>query len=367
MDRDRYIRLASESIQGIAPSREICQTILDPAQTELLPLLDAAFEVRKHYHQKRVTVHILNNAQSGHCPEDCGYCSQAGGSDAEIESYGIKPDHEILEEARLAYQGGAFRYCMVYAGRGPSDTRLKKLAGLIKQIKDKYPLEICVSAGLVDQNGARMLKEAGLDRLNHNLNTSESFYPEICTTHTWQDRLNTLQAAGQAGLQTCSGLIVGMGETQNDVIDVAFNLRELKVPSIPVNFLVPIEGNTISQPQGLSPEYCLRVLCLYRFVNPTAEIRAAAGREGHLRGMEVMALYPASSLFLDGYLTTRGGTRRRTLQMIRDAGFDIVSDIPLDDLIEREAPNGHPGYQIPDLSQQSIMKDLGQLRPAGQK
>ena len=361
MNRAFYFDLADRAIAGEIFSREICEQILKSLDVELLPLLDAAYQVRKKFRGFEVTVHIINNIQNGHCPEDCHYCAQAKSSKAEIEEYPIKSDEEILAEAKAAYDKGAFRYCMVSAGRGPSVRRTEKLAELIRKIKALNPKgEVCVSAGLLNDDSARTLKEAGLDRLNHNLNTSQDRYPHICTTHTYSDRLKTLESARKAGIQLCSGLIAGMGEKSQDIIDVALQLRELKAESIPVNFLVPIEGNKLTEAQDLTPQYCLRILCLYRFLNPSSELRVAAGREGHLRSMEVMALYPANSLFLQGYLNTRGSSNLKTLRMIKDAGFVIKSEINLDDLIAREE-NGQDAFLVDDA--QVLIKDLGDLRP----
>jgi len=361
MDRTFYVNLAQTSLSDRILSHEDCEKILISPDVELLPLLDAAFQVRKTYAGTQVKVHVINNIQNGLCPEDCHYCAQARTSDAPIEKYPVKSDEEILAEAKAAYESGAYRYCMVSSGRGPSERRIEYLVQLIKKIKSLYPIHICVSAGLIGEGGVQKLKDAGLDRLNHNLNTSEIFYPKICTTHTYQERLNTLKAANSVGLEICSGIIVGMGETHRDVIDVALNLRELKSPSIPVNFLIPIEGNILNQHHGLTPEYCLRVLCLFRFLNPTAEIRVAAGREGHLRGMEVMSLYPANSLFMDGYLNTRGSSMAKTLRMIKDAGFTIDADKTIDELLKKaetdEIAHGFDGTKV-------LMKGLNELRPS---
>ena len=330
-----------------------CARILSDASLEILPLLDAAFQVRKTYFGLEVRVHILNNAQNGHCPEDCHYCAQAKSSKADIEEYGMKPDEEMLQEARTAYAKGASCYCMVFAGRSASQSRIDRLKRVLAQIKSEFPdKEICVSTGFVSNEGAVELKQAGLDRLNHNLNTSEAHYPHICTTHTFADRLNTLLAAKSAGLKVCSGMIVGMGEEHADIIEVAKRLRALKAESIPVNLLVPIEGNVLtSQESHLTPDFILRVLCLFRFLNPSSEIRVAAGRELHLRSLEVMALYPANSLFLQGYLNAKGSSNARTLRMIKDAGFSIKSELDLDDLI------GSDGLK-------AELKTLKELRPA---
>ncbi|MBI3314667.1 MAG: biotin synthase BioB [Candidatus Omnitrophica bacterium] len=362
MNRSFYIDLARQSMAGEELSDGLCGRILGDETLEILPLLDAAYEVRKTFRGKEVVVHIINNAQNGHCPEDCHYCAQAKTSKADIEEYGLKSDAEMLEEARQAYSKGAYRYCMVFAGRGASPARVERLTRLITSIKSEFPhKEICVSTGFVTPEAAVSLKQAGLDRLNHNLNTSESYYPNICTTHTFADRLNTLLAARQAGIELCSGMIVGMGETHADIIEVAKRLRLLKAASIPVNLLVPIEGNLLSEPKNLTPQFALRVLCLFRFLNPKAEIRVAAGREGHLRSMEVMALYPANSLFLQGYLNSKGASNRRTLQMIKDAGFEIKSDMSIDDLIKNDKiKNDDFGGDDAKV----VLKGLKDLRPA---
>ena len=322
-----YNKLTTSSLHGELLSDTCCEKILTGSDVELLPLLDAAYRVRKTYFQNEVQLHILNNAQNGHCPEDCGYCAQANSATTDIETYPLKPEAEILEEAKRAYESGAYRYCIVMSGRGPSPKRVSHLAKLIQTVKARYPVEVCLSAGLIDVEAAHILKAAGLDRLNHNLNTSETHYPKICSTHTYQDRMETLQAAQTVGLACCSGVIVGMGEGTEDLIQVAKALRQLEVASLPVNFFLPIAGTQLSETPTLTPEYCLRVLCLYRFLNPRAEIRVAAGREHHLRSMEVMALYPANSMFIDGYLNAEGSTASWTIEMIRDAGFTVKTNL----------------------------------------
>jgi len=320
---ERISRLAEQALRDEPPSCEDALWILDGEDVELLPLLHAAYLPRERHFGRKVMVHILNNVQNGLCPEDCGYCSQSSDSAAAIRKYPIKSDAEIFAAAEHAAKSGASRYCMVLSGRGPTIERTRKLASLIRQLKDRYPIEVCLSAGLIEDTHAEILAEAGLDRLNHNLNTSESHYGKVCTTHTYADRLRTLEAAHKSGIETCSGFILGMGESSSDVVELAFRLRELEVPSIPVNFLIPIEGNPLQADGSLTPERCLRTLALVRFVNPRAEIRAAGGREGHLRALEPLALYPANSLFVEGYLTTRGDAVADTYRMIRDAGFEI--------------------------------------------
>lgn len=353
METTFYQELTTTSLQGEVHPDAYCEKILTESEVELLPLLEAAYQVRKTYFQNEVQLHILNNAQNGYCPEDCGYCAQASSATTDIEAYSLKPDAEILEEAKRAYESGAYRYCIVMSGRGPSPKRVSHLAELIHTVKVRYPIEVCLSAGLIDVESAHILKTAGLDRLNHNLNTSEAHYPNICSTHSYQDRMETLQAAQTAGLACCSGVIVGMGEGTSDLIKVAKELRRLEVASLPVNFFLPISGTQLVGTPTLTPDYCLRVLCVYRFLNPRAEIRIAAGREHHLRSMEVMALYPANSMFIEGYLNAEGSAASRTMEMITDAGFTVkTNDEDTDQRNQKEVEK-----------RDVLLKELKVLRP----
>jgi len=321
---DPYAQLAEEALADRPPSPDQARWVLDGEDVALLPLLHAALQPREKHFGRSVSIHVLNNVQNGLCPEDCGYCAQSKVSKAAIRQYAMKSDEEIFEAAEAAAQGGAARYCLALSGRGPSVPRTRRLADLIAKLKAEYRMEICLSVGILGDEQAKLLGEAGLDRLNHNLNTSESHYDKITSTHTWQDRVDTLAAARRNGIETCSGLIIGMGESSDDIIEVGFKLRELDTPSIPVNFLIPIEGNPVQEDGSLTPERCLRTLCLMRFINPRAELRMAGGREGNLRGLQSLGLYPANSLFVGGYLTTRGDPFADTYAKIEDAGFEVA-------------------------------------------
>jgi biotin synthase len=348
-----YATLAERALADDPPRADEAEALLDGRGVELLPLLHAAYAPRERHFGRKVMVHVLNNVQNGLCPEDCGYCSQNRDSTAAIRQYPMKPEREILEEAERAARAGASRYCMVLSGRGPTLAYTRRLAAVIAEVKRRYPVEVCLSAGLIDGEKAGILADAGLDRLNHNLNTSERHYPRICSTHTFADRVATLEAARRAGIETCSGLIMGMGEETRDLVEVAFKLRELEVPSIPVNFLIPIEGNQVTHDGSLTPERCLRTLCVMRLVNPRAEIRIAGGREGNLRSLQPLALYPANSLFVEGYLTTRGDAARDTYQMIHDAGFEVEGN-PLYDADDAQLG----AFRIPGGSDQLLKPDV---------
>ncbi len=353
---EKYAALARMALNDEPISSSDALWILDSDEVALLPLLQAAFEPRLKYYGRKVMIQVLNNVQSGRCSEKCGYCSQRKDSKVTIESYPMKTEEEILREAERVAAVGASRYCMVLSGRGPGLERTRQLADIIRRVKERYPIEVCLSAGLVDDERAQILAAAGLDRLNHNLNTSEGHYATICSTHTYAERIATIETAKRHGLSSCSGLIVGMGEKSEDIVEVANKLRELEVPSIPANFLIPIDGNPITSDGSLTPERCLRVLCLLRLINPRAEIRAAAGREGHLRGLEALALWPANSIFVEGYLTTQGEGIEATYRQIRDAGFEVAGNAQAE--LNRPAGEdaGGPSYALPEQRGDSILK-----------
>ena len=185
------------------------------------------------------------------------------------------------------------------------------------------PVQVCCSLGLLTEEHAARLKQAGVDRINHNLNSSERFHPDIVSTHTYEDRLSTIRNARAVGLEICSGGIAGMGETDEDVIDLAFALRDVRPDSIPMNFLHPVDGTPMQGRKHLTPHKCLKILCLFRFLHPKTELRVAGGREFNLRSMQALALYPADSLFVGGYLTTPGMPAAEAWKMIEDLGFEV--------------------------------------------
>jgi biotin synthase len=225
--------------------------------------------------------------------------------------------------AHRAAASKAIRYCIVISGRGPLERELTAISEAVKEIKGSCSVQVCCSLGLLTEADARRLKEAGVDRINHNLNSSERFQPQIVTTHTYQDRLATIRNARAAGLEICSGGIAGMGEADEDLIDLALALRDVAPHSIPLNFLHPVEGTPMEGRHELTPQRCLKILCLFRFLHPRTELRVAGGREFNLRSLQALALYAADSLFVGGYLTTPGMPANEAWKMIEDLGFEV--------------------------------------------
>lgn len=320
----RWSRLADRVLEGQAITREEAISILEAPDQELMELLAAAYRVRSRYFGNTVQLYFLMNAKSGLCPEDCSYCSQSKVSEAEIPRYNILNREKLLDGARIAAENNAKTYCMVISARGPNEREMKAVETVVPEIKERYGLKICACLGLLDAEKAQRLKAAGVDRVNHNLNTSESHYGEICSTHTFQDRLDTLNAVRDAGIELCSGGIVGMGESAGDLVDMAFSLRDLKVESIPVNFLIPVDGTPLGTPTALNPRYCLKALVMFRMVNPQSELRIAGGREVHLRSLQPLGLYPANSVFVGDYLTTQGQAPDEDFKMVEDLGFVVT-------------------------------------------
>ena len=315
---------AKRALEGVPLSAEEGLAVLRADDGELLDLLAAAYRVRRRWFGNRVHLNFLINAKSGSCGEDCAYCSQSRASQAEIARHGLLSPQQVLDGAREAVQRRASTYCIVTSGLRPGPRELDLLAVVVPQIKSSLPLRVCVSPGLLGPEEAARLKACGVDRVNHNLNASERFYPRICTTHAYQHRLDTLRAVRQAGLEICSGGIVGMGEADADVVELALRLADLRVEAIPVNFFIPIPGTPLASLAGPNPRYCLKVLALFRLANPRSELRIAAGRELHLGNLQPLGLYPASSIFVGDYLTTRGQPPEEDYRMIEALGFEAV-------------------------------------------
>lgn len=315
--------LADKALAGERITREEARAVLHAPADDVLGLLDAAFRVRRAHWGRRVSLHVLENAKLGACPEDCGFCSQSSKHASPSGEAPIKSVDELVAGARRAHAARAKRYCMVTATRGPSQRDLDTICAAATQIKAELDIELCASLGLLTDAKAQRLASSGVDRFNHNLETSERHYDKIVSTHSWKDRVETVQIAKRAGMDTCCGGIVGLGESEDDLLDLAFALRDLDVDSVPVNFLDAREGTPLAGYPLVEPAFALRALCMFRFVHPRTDLRVAGGREITLRALQVMALYPANSIFTQGYLTTAGATPHADHQMIRDAGFEL--------------------------------------------
>src|SRR5687768_10195620 len=318
-----WASIADASLAGDVIPREQAGAGLHAPATELLALLDAAVRVRRAHWGMRVSLHVLENAKLGACPEDCGFCSQSSKHASPSGEAPMKSVDDLVDGARRAHAARAKRYCMVTATRGPSQRDLDTICEAATRIKSEMDIELCASLGILTEAKAQRLVESGVDRFNHNLETSERHYEKIVSTHSWRDRVETVQIAKRAGMDTCCGGIVGLGESEEDLLDLAFALRELDVDSVPVNFLDARPGTPLEGYPLVEPGAALRALCMFRFVHPRTDLRVAGGREITLRALQALALYPANSIFTQGYLTTGGATPHADHQMIKDAGFEL--------------------------------------------
>lgn len=316
--------LVDKGLRRELPTRDEALAVLATSDDDLLDVVTAAGKVRRQWFGRRVKLNYLVNLKSGLCPEDCSYCSQRLGSTAGILKYTWLKPHEAAAAATAGVAGGAKRVCLVASGRGPTDRDVDRVSRTIEAIKEENEgIEVCACLGLLSAGQADRLREAGADAYNHNLNTSEATYGGITTTHTYADRVDTVQQAQAAGLSACSGLIAGMGESDADLVDVVFALRELDPDSVPVNFLIPFEGTPLAEEWNLTPQRALRILAMVRFVCPDVEVRLAGGREVHLRSLQPLALHLVNSIFLGDYLTSEGQAGQADLDMIADAGFEV--------------------------------------------
>lgn len=320
-----FDQLATSILDGKPATEDDALAVLRANDDELLDVVAAAGRLRRAHFDNTVKVNYLVNLKSGLCQENCNYCSQALGSTAPILKYSWLKTDEAMEQAAAGLKGGATRVCMVASGRGPSDRDIDKVTEMVGAIKGENPdVEVCACLGLLKDGQAEKLKDAGVDAYNHNINTAESHHDTIVQTHTYADRVDTVTKAKTAGLSPCSGLIAGLGETDEQLVEALFALRELESDSIPVNFLMPFDGTPYENTWDLDPGRCLRILAMARFVCPDREVRIAGGREMHLRSLQGLALHVANSIFLGDYLTSEGQAAETDLELIRDNGFVVL-------------------------------------------
>lgn len=318
-----WLALADRVLAGEEITNEEAEAILDCPDDELLLLMQGAYNIRRAYFGNKVKLNMIINAKSGLCPENCGYCSQSSISTAPVKTYKMVDKDTLIRGAEEAYRLQVGTYCIVASGRGPSEKEIDTVVSAVKEIKERFGLKVCACLGILKPEQAARLKEAGVDRYNHNINTSKEHHPNITTSHTYDDRVRTVETVKQAGISPCSGVIIGMKETKQDVINMARSLKVLDADSIPVNFLHAIDGTPLAGTNELDPRYCLKVLALFRYINPTKEIRISGGREVNLRSLQPLGLYAANSIFVGDYLTTAGQEKSEDYRMLEDLGFEI--------------------------------------------
>ncbi len=288
---------------------------------DLFELFSASNRIRDHFQGNHIDLCSIVNAKSGKCPEDCSYCSQSTKSKAQITAYPLLDKKKVIAKAEEAKKGGAKRFCIVTSGRRVSGKELLTIADMVSGVKELGLLP-CATLGLLSKDDLRLLKKAGLNRYHNNLETSERFFPSICTTHTYDEKKETIRSAQEVGLSVCSGGIFGLGETWQDRIDMAFALQGLEPDSVPINFLAPIRGTALSRQKPLEPLEALKIISLFRFILPDKQIRVCGGRLQTLAELNsLIFLAGASGLLIGNYLTTLGRGYEDDLSLIRNLGF----------------------------------------------
>ena len=317
--------VAERVLQGGKISLEEAERFIEfNTWPDVLELASAATRIREKFTGKEVDLCALVNAKSGQCAEDCKFCSQSGHYSTDVSNYALMDAEQIVERAKQAKEFGAKRFCIVTATRGLSDKDLPVICEAVRRVKEEVGILPECSLGFVTDEQLEKLKAAGMTRYNHNLETSESHFPEICTTHTYRDRLNTLRQLRKHGLEICSGGILGLGESRKERLELAFALAEMEVECAPINVLNPRPGTPLEAETPPDPMEVIKTIAVFRFILPRSKLELGGGREVNLRDFQSLAfLAGANSLIIGGYLTTHGRRPAQDLELLKDLGFTV--------------------------------------------
>ncbi|MFW2330980.1 MAG: biotin synthase BioB [Nitrospinota bacterium] len=326
---DLLVNLEKKALADIPLTFDEALSVLQFDSTRLFTLLAVTDRVRREHKQDKISLCSIVNAKSGGCPEDCAFCSQSVHASSKVEEFDFISDKKVLDGATEALENGAHKYGIVTSGYGLADDKKKidinPIIAYLEKLKSNIDIHRCASLGIIDYQSAVKLKEAGLIEYHHNLETARSFFPQICTTHDYEDDINSVKAAKQAGLKVCSGAIFGIGESDEQRVELAFTLKELDVDSIPINILNPIKGTKLENSKPLSPIKILTIIAMFRLMMPTKDIKVAGGREKNLRDLQSLIFAAgANSTMVGSYLTTTGRDGALDLQMINDLGLSTI-------------------------------------------
>lgn len=319
---DQIHVIAEYVLSGQQIDRHQALTIIENAENAFMDLMFWADKIRQQNFGNKIRVCSIVPGRLGGCNQDCAFCAQSVTSKTQFTSPNYLTDEQIYQAAEIARENGVPYFGIVYSGKTISEKELSRIEELIKKIKSELGLGICGSFGIISQEQAKRLKSAGMSRYNHNLETSQNHFPKIVSTHEYADRVNTIKAAQQAGLGICGGGLFGIGESWDDRIDMAFELRSLQVDMVPMNFLHPIEGTKLEKQIPLPPKEILTTIALYRFILPNANLKIAGGRVLNLRDLQSWIFTAGATAILTGnYLTTAGRCVEDDMQMLEDLGL----------------------------------------------
>ena len=319
--------IGENALAGKGISHDDASFVLRLEKRYLSHLLTWTDSIRQTFNGNKINLCSVVNARSGGCSEDCSFCSQSVHFNTGIGTYPLLPVEHILKEAIKAKSSGAAKFCLSTSGNGIGNIReLEKICEVIEKIKRETDINVCATLGALTYNEIKSLRKAGLTRFHHNLETSEAYFPNVCTTHTYQDRIDRVKIAKELGLSTCSGGIFGVGETIKDRVDLAFELNELDVDSIPINFLMPIPGTPLEDVPSLTPAESLKIIAMFRLIMPEKEIRVCGGRLTVLRDLHPLIFHAgANGMMIGNYLTRSGRTSDKDMQMLFDLGLEIAT------------------------------------------
>lgn len=316
-------KMKEKVLAGEYISFEEAHTLL--LTTDILTLAKCANTITRKFNGDIVDIESLVNAKSGSCPEDCSFCAQSGFYDTGITKYSLLSTEKLVERARNAKEGGSTSFCLVCAYRSPPEKDFVQLCESISQIKERVNIEVNVSLGFMTFERALKLKNIGVKRYNHNLETAKSYFSQICRTHEYEDRVNTAKIVKEAGLELCCGGIIGMGESHIQRLELAFSLADLKPDEVPVNILIPQKGTPlILNDNFLTNDDIVKTIAVWRFIMPKTILKIAGGREVHLGDNGKYILQAgANGIISGGYLTTGGNKPNKDIEMIKEIGLKI--------------------------------------------
>lgn len=319
MQKRRIAELTQKIIAGYRVRREDDRAMFMDAPLE--ELQEGAHRLQQQFCGNHIDLCTIVNGRSGRCGENCKYCAQAACHKTGVETYPFLPQEEIIAHAKANQDAGANRFSIVTSGGALSGEEFEKALDTYRAMRKSLTIDLCASHGLVTRSQLRRLREAGVTSYHHNIETSERYFPQICTTHTYADRIRTIKAAQAEGMCVCSGGIIGMGETWEDRFDMAFALQELGIESIPINSLMAIPGTALEHLAPLSGEDILRTVAIFRFINPTANIRLGAGRKLLPENGATAFLSGASASITGNMLTTSGTTIAQDMELLKELGL----------------------------------------------
>jgi biotin synthase len=325
---NNWLKLIEETeritLRGENLSFERALALTEIPDDQINKLCESANRVRKHFSQDKVDLCSIINARSGKCSEDCKFCTQSSHYKTSPPTYPMKTVAEIVDTAKAAEKAGAHRFCIVTSGGQLNDKDFETALQATAEIKKETSLKRCASLGKLTKKRAEQLKEAGLNRFHHNLETAESFFPEICTTHSFTEKLETINYLQDAGIEVCSGGIFNLGESPKQRIEMAFKLKELEATSIPINFLNPCLGTPLAERGPISALEAAKYLAIYRFILPRAFIRLAGGRkETFAEDAELPFEAGVNALLIGDLLTTKGPGANKDIALLKSVGFDV--------------------------------------------